>query len=573
MQEAGTHQPVSEGGKAAVGALASPLNPLNWPSVGAKYLAEKASEKGISGSVPAAIAAGLESAAAVATPGLLLKGAKGTNAAAQTGLKTLKEAAPITLPANIDTPTIIRRQSGATPLSDITNPKPVEPIVAPEPAKYGSAVASATSNAAALKAELEQATPELRAEFDKLKPGERLHETAAANQLDADRLPVPMRLTKAQALGDVVSLSEEFNAKAKDGGRIGAKYGEQGAELHKNMEAIRDKAAPDVFGTDHVQNGRTLIEGYQATDKALQADITAKYKALKDANGGQFPIDAKVFAENAEAALHKELKSDYLAAPIKAQLERFKNGEPMTFEQFETLRTNLATDMRTGKGNEAAAAHVVRQALEELPLPPHLAKLKEVADSARGAARARFQLIEKDPAYKAVVEGKASPDEFIQKYVVGGKVDNVKTMVEHLGNGSLEHQTMAAGVINYLTKKAGSEFSQSNYNRGLKEVSPDGKLLAIVGPDAAAQLERVGRVAELTQKIGRGNYANRSHSAVVADHMKNTAEHAANAVIGAKTGIPGGSMVRSIFAKRADAKFVNEALQTGAGIRLKDIGK
>ena len=48
-QEAGTHQPVSEGGKAVVGALASPWNPLNWPSAIAKKGAEALSESKVGG--------------------------------------------------------------------------------------------------------------------------------------------------------------------------------------------------------------------------------------------------------------------------------------------------------------------------------------------------------------------------------------------------------------------------------------------------------------------------------------------------------------------------------------------
>lgn len=511
-----SYRPEGEGAKTVLEALGSKYNPLNWGAMAGKAAGEANAEMG--GSPLASTA--VEVAGNMVDPVGLLK-----------GVKALKGAEWFQRP----TPA----QQG---------------LKAGEKSPHGSVgAAAASANAAAVAA----ATPELRAAITGAKNA---NPTAVTRHLEADSLPIPIKLTKGEATGDVAEISREWNAKGKVG-EISARQAERPEQFHQNLDAIRDEVAPDVYGADHVQNGRTIIESYENHLKQIDADIKEKYQKLADANGGDLPIDAKSFAENAEAALKKELKTHYLPAPIKAQLEAFKAGETMTFEQFETLRTNLAADIRAEKGNVSAAAHIVRQALEDLPLRPEAAHLKGLADEARSAFKAKKALLEKDPAAKAIDEGKATPDDFIQKYVINGKVDNVKTMIENLQPGSPAHQTMAAGVINHLKNNAGKDFNQANFNKGLKAVSPDGKLLAIAGPKAAQQLETIGKVADYTQRLPRGHFANTSNTlvAALAEHAKSGAEGYANLKSG---GFPVGTYFRNKFEHRSILKN----LEVGAGI-------
>ncbi len=575
-QEALTYQPKAESAQKAVELLGSGWNPLNWPGMAGKWLAEKGIDRGV---LNPGTAAAIEGGSAIVTPGVLLKGARakpvlppvvGEGAQAVPlksggyGVQTTQEIGKPSVPINA-----VGKHVPAMP-------ETAAAAVTPERAPFGSAGSSATSNLAALKADIETATPELRMVIDNtVKSGRPINTDALKRQLDADSLPIPMRLTEAQAVGDIAKISDEYNKQGKFP-EIAKKFEAQGKELHNNLTEIRERAAPDVYGTDHVQNGRALIDAYKATDNALRADISAKYKALETAAGGKFPVDGIAFADAAESALGKALKTEFVPPAIARQVEKFKNGEPMTFEQFEAMRTNLAAEIRkaerSGDGNAAFASSIVRDALESLPMTAETAALKPLADSARAAAKARFDLLKKDQAYKAAINDSVAPDNFIDKFVINGKVDQVKTMVDHLGRDTPAHQTMAAGVINYLQNKAGADFGQSNFNKGLKQLSPDGKLLTIVGPEAAKNLETLGRVAEYLKIPGRGGTANVSKTFVAAagDAAKNAVEGAANV---AAHGVPVGSVTRNFFKKRADQKEVSRSLQTGAGISLKDIGK
>jgi hypothetical protein len=440
-----------------------------------------------------------------------------------------------------------------------------------------SAGAAVRTDQAAVDALLAKASPELQAEF-KNTPITDVNLPALQRSVEADSLPVPMRLTKGQSTQDVNILSDEMNNRGKHPD-LANRFNEQNGKLIENMNAIRDTAAPDVYGTNHIENAETVINAYKSLDDARTADISAKYKALRDAAGGDFPIDGKQFATNAEKLLGKELKTDFLPPAIAKQLDRYKNGETMTYEQFEAMRTNLASEMRkaerSGDGNAKAAASIVRTALEDLPLSGEAEKLKPLANEARSAAKARFDMLKKDPAYDAAVND-AAPDKFINKYIIGGNKRDLQALVDQLGKGSEGHQAVSAAVVNWLKSKAGvidnnGNFSQAGYNKALQQLDP--KLLELVDGQTAEQLRALGNVARYTQAQPRGSYVNQSNTFVAGakELAKGGLEKAAN-VAGFGV-LPIGTMTREALAKRAAEKQVKESLKPGAGTKLSDLGK
>ena len=440
-----------------------------------------------------------------------------------------------------------------------------------------SAGAAATTDQATVNAMLAKVSPELQNEI-RSTPINQLNMPALERHVEADTLPVPVRLTRGQATQDINLLSDEMNMRGKNPD-LANRFNEQNGKLIENMNAIRDKAAPDVYGTNYIENAETVINAYKALDDTRTADISAKYKALKDAAGGDFPIDGKQFAVNAEKMLGKDLKTDFLPPAIAKQLERYKNGETMTFENFEAMRTNLAAEMRkaerSGDGNAKTASSIVRTALEELPLSGEAEALKPLANEARSAAKARFDMLKKDPAYDAAVND-AVPDKFIAKYIIGGNKRDLEALTAQLGKGSEGHQAVSAAVVNYLKDKAGvindnGNFSQAGYNKALKQLDP--RLLELVDGETAQQLRALGNVARYTQAQPRGSYVNQSNTFVAGakEMAKGGLEKAAN-VAGFGV-VPIGTMTREALANRAAIKQTKESLKPGAGTKLSDLGK
>jgi hypothetical protein len=464
----------------------------------------------------------------------------------------------------------------------------VQPVAqAPQaPSGMVSAGAAVVPDATTIKQALSVATPELQQAISAI-PVDKVNIPTLQRHIEADTLPVPVRLTEGQATGDVVKLSNEQNRRGKDP-VLAQRFNEQNGQLVENLGLIRDKAAPDVYGTKKIENSQGIIDAYKELDTKLNTGINADYQALRDAAGGQFPVDAPKLLQNVEAKLKKELLSNEAPKGQFSELQRLAKDQNMTFEDYLSLRRNLGDIARTSQdGNTRKAASYMIEELEKLPLQKEAAALKPLADKARASARARFQMLEKDPAMKAAVTDAVPADKFIDKFVVNGVNKNINTMVENLGRDSPAHQHMAAGTVNWLKDKAGivdetGNFSQAGYNKALKQLDDVQNLNMIFNQEAASQLKTLGNVARYTQAQPRGAFVNNSNTLV-----GSLAEKAGKGVaMGVESGLnlaaPGlqlGTSVMEMRARRAAEAETKKALETGAGTRqtgknkVQDLGK
>lgn len=414
-----------------------------------------------------------------------------------------------------------------------------------------------------------------------------LNPEAVDRLIDADALPVRMRLMEGQASRDPEVWSREFNAKGKDPDTA-ARFNEQNQQLIDNLDEFRRQAAPQAVAHDPVQSGQNILDAYKSIDEAANTEINAAYKAARDANGGDLPMDGQGFVAAADAALKQQMKARYLPAEVAADLNDFRSGErAMTFADFENMRTNLAAAgrkaERAGDGNAAAAINLTRDALEGMEPIGQAAEVKPLFDKARALARVRFDKIKADPAYKAAVNddvavGEASPlaDKFVQKYIVGAPRAHVERMLGTLAGEDLAMETVHAAPFNYLKQKAGIDpyrnegnFSQHGYNRALAELMP--KLDLLAGEELAEQAQRLGRVAYDVKGEPAGSFPNRSNTliAATAEAAKGLAERGANTLIGQNI-VPVGSWAREKLSARTAKRESRERMRPAAGALAKE---
>lgn len=463
------------------------------------------------------------------------------------------------------------------------------PESAIEPDTGGSVVPSVQSTQEALNAaqsgksmgaastapDISRASPELQQAISReaTRTGGIVNQTALSNQLEADSLPVPMRLTEGQAVRDPTLYSDELNNRAQQQA-MPQFLSDQHAKLVQNIQAIRDNAGPEVFSANPIEHGDTLIQAYQAKNAAAQADISAKYQALRDAAGGDFPVDAKALLDNTTAALHKQLLFDDAPKSVMNTLGRLADNDNMTFENFESLRTNLARIQRslTADGNTKFAAGIIRDQMEQLPLQPGAADLKPLADTARAAARSQFHALEADPAYKAAVNGDVPPDRFVQKFIVSAPRDDVATMASNLADHETAKQTMGVAAIDHLRQSAGIDaqgngrFSQAGFNKNLQALSP--KFDSLVDSQTAEHLQSLGNVARNIQERPPGAYVNEGNTATTlmgaAKRLGATGLETAGNMF--PPGMKLGTKAADALAKRAAAAQVRAATSPGAGL-------
>lgn len=442
-------------------------------------------------------------------------------------------------------------------------PTAEEVVRANTPADQSMGAAAASPRLANTNAQLRQAIVTAAQ-----KNGGAVNPDALARHIQADTLPVPVPLTEGQALQEPVRLSAEQNLRGQHPD-LATRFNQQNGALAQNLQELRDRVGPDVYSANPVEHGDTLIKAYQDKADAANADINAKYKALRDANGGKFPVDVKALTQNVETALHDQLLYEHAPKEL-AQLQALAKSGNMTFEQFEAMRTNLARTMRSStNGNEVAAAGVIRKQMEKLPLSGGAANLKPLADAARSAAKAQFDAVEADPAYEAALSGKVPPDRFVQRFVTGGTRDGVALMRQSLEGNPIAQQTMSVATIDHLRDAAGikpdgtGNFSQAGFNKQRWALDP--KLRTLVGPETAETLEQLGDVARYTQAQPRGSFVNNSNTFVsqAAEHAKSLAEAAINAKTG---GIPIASWARKANTRRAANSYVRKVLAPGAGL-------
>lgn len=437
-----------------------------------------------------------------------------------------------------------------------------------------SAGAAAVPSEATIQQAMQVVSPELKQEISNI-PVNKINLPTLQRHIEADTLPVPVRLTEGQATGDVVKLSHEQNRRGKDP-MLAQRFNEQNGQLIENLEAFRERAAPDAPGSRTIDHSQAIIDAYKELDNTLNAGINEKYQALRDAAGGQFPVDAPKLLSNVETRLKKELLSNEAPAGQFKELQRLAEGNNMTFEDYLSLRRNLGDVARTATdGQVRRAASLMIEEIEKLPLQKEAAALKPLADQARKAARDRFQMLEKDPAYRAASGDTVPADKFLETFVVKGHNKNVQAMIDHLGADSVARQHMAAGTINFLRDRAGiidgqGNFTQAGYNKALKFLDDSNKMPLIFDGETATGLKTLGNVARYTQAQPRGAFVNNSNTTVSA--LAEKASQAIGSAVekGLNVSVPGlqlGTSVMEMRARRAAEAQTQKALKPGAGIK------
>jgi len=389
-------------------------------------------------------------------------------------------------------------------------------------------------------------------------------------RLEADRLPVKVQLTEGQATRDPVLYSEEQNLRGKHT-QLATTFGAQNDKLVQNVQTIRDQVGPDVFSTNAVEHGDTLISAYKDIDKAASGKIDAAYQAARDMVPDKTAsvVNAPDLLANVTKALHEQDLFDSAPKDIMATLGRRSESNSMSFANIENLKTNLARIQRSFStdGNTRYAAGIIRDQIEQAPLTVDNEAVKAAYDNARSLARQRFQTLEADPAYKAAVYDSVAPDKFVKKFVINGNRDEVATMAQNLAANEPAKQTLSVAAIDHLRDAAGigpdykGSFKQAGYNKALQAL--DAKLGSLVSPQTAEQLQSLGNVAHNIQAPPPGHTVNTSNTltAGMSDYATGALEKAVNSRVPLA-----GTIARKVGEHYKYGARVRQALAPGAGL-------
>jgi hypothetical protein len=371
--------------------------------------------------------------------------------------------------------------------------------------------------AAAAALPISEGTPQLAQEVQRVgnaNGGTVTNPDALARQIRAES--IGGSLTEGQAAGDAERISNELNNRAQNPEHVRFFRWQNGVLtgfLQRLRDAVTDETgARAINQTDH---GEALIQAYRDMDDTARTDIDARYAALRNAHaqymeggGSEMAINAQQLLDNVKQALsngHVDpetgerlggMLGEFANSKIMTQLQNAAKKGGMSFEQYEAMRTNLAKLMRGASDPlERASSHVIRSVMEDMPLAQDIQELKGLADEARGAARSRFDRIEADPAYEAVVSGTADPGKFTRQFLFGPRAsrEGAATMLENLSDNEMARGHMTAAALDHLRDQAigqGGVFSQAGFNRALRGL--DAQRNSLFTPTMQEYLERLG---------------------------------------------------------------------------------
>ena len=390
-------------------------------------------------------------------------------------------------------------------------------------------------------------------------------------------LPVPIELTKGQALQDPVIISRERNERGiKE--QLSQRFNEQNKALQENATIIKQQAAPDVKTTDYVGDSQVLIDSIGEIAKSNEAKIGEAYKKLKDQSGGKFPMDGQSAATKILDKLKEADRLDYLPEIYKKKLEAYEKGtKQMNFNLFENLRSDLAADMRkakrAGDGVTENVLSQVREGLETMDLKGDAQNLKGFADDARNAFKAEKDLELANSLYAKVKDGAADTKNFIPEVVIRSKNKDFAKSMELIADNPQARQNLASGTLDWIIRDstdASGNLSTAKFNKHIEALRLNGRLEPIFG-DQAVNLTNLVEVGRAIEARPRGAFVNESNTipagaAMLKEHGKTLIEEIPYVGKAISAG-------QNVIGKLKTAKEVKETLEPGAGIKVKQSGK
>lgn len=388
----------------------------------------------------------------------------------------------------------------------------------------------------------------MRSEVEKaLRSGQSLDSGALSRLLEFKQ--VGATPTRGTLTLDPVQITREQNlarmgANSTDSGLHGlAKVqNENNRALVESLNRLGAGQIDDAFATSERVMG-SLQRGIDAE----KTGVNALYSQARDSAGRSFPLDGHTFTTQASKLLDDNLLGHALPASVQKHLNEIAMGRvPFTVDYAEQFKTAMGNLQRASNdGQTRMALGMVRQALDEAPVlelgragsatgaratgstSPYAGGTEmgeqalDAFNRARVANRSMMERIERIPGLKAVYDGQASPDDFMQKFVISrtAKAADTFRLAQELRRSDPQtFEAVRGSIAAHLKANAiGSaadetgKFSASSYNRALLALGRT-KLAQFFTEDEIAQLKAVGKVAQYTTVQPVGSAVNNSNS-------------------------------------------------------------
>lgn len=315
--------------------------------------------------------------------------------------------------------------------------------------------------------------------------------------------------------------------------------------------------------TDAIAAGRALSGNIAQQRDALRAAESAAWREARATPGYRMPMQANVLGD-INAALDDAGLMPFMDSRISSYIQALQtNPDQFTPQAYRNLQSMLSNTMRAG-GNEAAAAGVARDILEQARMQPAASQIfnpgsvpatartaqqmratdpmpgdaMSAIDRARQATRAAYGFEDSSPLVRsALSEGATSdPARLAQRFIINGTPDEAAQVARNLTpeGRRVVRDALATHIKRRALNGAADEvgnISQKSLNSALSSLGPE-KLGLFFSPEDIQQLQRIGRVSSYIQAQPTGGAVNNSNSGAL------IAGKGLNALMGITSKIP-----------------------------------
>lgn len=330
------------------------------------------------------------------------------------------------------------------------------------------------------------------------KQGQRLDGASALRKMDFDAQNLPA--LRGQITRDPGQYSRDMNLRGIEG------VGEPIAELlaRQNQKITGDLAKfGGVKAAEKFPAGDAMAASLAKFDDEFSGSVSRAYKNARASSGKDWDIPLGGLSSDVQGVVDDFGVGGEKNAIPSAIYARMKSlgivGDDMTqrkvfnYEEADKLLKQINSHMKGGENGSLSALHgSVKKAIldgggDGDPFAP-----------ARKLAKERFDLLDAVPALKAVVDGKVAPDDFVERFIVNGKVKDLQRLAKIMpADDMAEAKKQLARVIyegafkgNATGDKAASPAGLQN---AMKKIGTD-KLKVFFSDAEIDELNRLTRV-------------------------------------------------------------------------------
>jgi hypothetical protein len=345
-----------------------------------------------------------------------------------------------------------------------------------------------------------------------LKSGKRLDPATLMRAEDFKSLGIVP--TKGQVTRDATQFATERNLRgvANAGEPLMNRFTAQNQRL---AELLNPRNPKEAF-----QAGDDIVRALKDTDEMMRKRVSGMYTAARQKAGKDLDVPLQGLAQDAARVVDDF--ADKVPTAVRNRLASygiFGGKQTRTFSPQEAdnllklINDHVGNDTTTNKALDGLRA-AVKRTMSEGDVP-------DVFAPARAAAAKRFKLQELVPALDDAAAGRTAPDDFVQRYIVRGKTQDVKNLVELLRNSNPEAAAEAKRQVGAVLARAAfgenvagdKLFSPERFAQAVRSIGTD-KLKAFYTVAEVEQLKTIGRVGAYINSIPTAAPVSSSNSQV-----------------------------------------------------------